>query len=377
MIVERPPVRAHLRHRSNTQRSHQGSFLNPFNSLTRNRSKSHMSVATGNDQPPSGIVARVELDAPPPGSIVRRNRFSANYSSHSYLHPEFHTNPYFSKTSVPSPPQPPVSTVSPPSFNAPYVPGGYPGLLSQPATVVYVPQSGTGIQLQLPAPSSSRNWNGTESYGRNLNIHDSGAYRGGASQGYPSYGSNIVMNSSRRGVFHANSSVEQGKEGSLSPDKTSSQLDMLALSQGSELPVRDFKRSGGSMRVPPLQLKPPPAAGNHHMPGPSPFIRVASLSPYHATAVSPYRHSHGNKMSQLQNGCETSPSSEGDAVGGMSDDNESVPVDWEVSQPFSGRVVLSSLICCLSSSLAVTCPHGAEETGGKGLSCEETHKSEG
>ena len=375
MVVDRAPIsRLNLRHRSNTQRSNQSSFLNPFNSLTRNRSKSHMSVAIGNDQPLSGIVAGVEMDVPQPGPMTKRHRYSANYSSQSYLLPEFHSNPYFAKPPVSSPPLASQPSGPPPSFNnVPYVTRGYeaPGALSQPATVLYVPPpSGADMQLRLPAPSpsSSGNWNGTESHGRGLNMPDAGIYMGGtASQGYHSYGSSMVVNSStRRGIFRANSSVTQAKEErSLSPDKNTSQLEVSALSQGNEPPLRDFSLSAGFMRAP-LQLKPPPGAANHHrvpsltqydehsageklMSGHSPFTRTASLSPYHAVAMAPYRNRHSNRMLQQQSSHDTSsPSPEGDAVGGLSDDGESLPVEWEVSRP-SSICVCVLLICFLHS----------------------------
>ena len=285
-----------------------------------------------------------------PAPMTERNRYSANYSSQSYLLPEFHANPYFSKT-VPSPPlssQPRGPGGA--QYNADFIAGGYgvPGLLSQPAPVMYASQGGPGIQLQ----ASFGNRNVNEGYG--LTADESGGVYmgGGVGLGHMTYGTAVVKNStSRRGVFRNNSSANRA---SKEEERVAIRTDYSALSQPSE-PAPELVRGGGSMRAP-LHLKPPTgsrdvervASLTQHNEGRSegggavaysPFTRTASLSPYHTSAVG-YRQIHGNRMQRTSETPSTSPEPDG-----LSDGSESLPVDWEVRM-LTCRLVRSGVMTC-------------------------------
>lgn len=343
MIIQRDLVgpkthpQSHTRKRS-TQQGHAHSHLLPFNSLIRNRSKSHMSVASNGHTSAMNGSEEDTLHIPVPVPVEKRKRHSAYYTSHSELHPEFHANPYLSSTALHSSPQRQMQAGAGAQYPPRFAGEGYGvhGLLSQPAPVIYGPQDGMGMHPQV----LYENRNVHDGHG-NLTADEfgSGMYTGGHNQ--MSYGTSAVHNSSsRKKIFRNNSAISRVKE--EVPVISIRTPEYSALSQPSDT-SKDFRitRGGGSMRAP-LNSKSPARGhdlekltsltqfgkerdeGEEGAVGHTPFTRTASLNP-HQAVVGGYKNSHHLR--------DNKPHPHKDVSGGVAtpiDKSETLPVDWEV-----------------------------------------------
>ena len=309
---------------------HAQQYTNPsnqFNSLSRIRSKSFMSIANNRSSNADGEgVLPSAL-----GAIGEdRRRHSTQYGSQSQLAPEFHQNPYLSTMSS-APPHHQVGTfLQPPLINR----GMSPTVLSQPTDLYGVQEDGSADTSTAYNFSHTQ---GDQDFG-------SGLYPAGMGTGQMSYGTTVVHTSSRRKVSR-NKTVSGGENPAISKNTNGP----LAMSQ----PTEDFYgRGGGSLRYPVPPYPQGRGTGNHHLKkkslltqhdveeeedGHGVLTRTASLMPRPSgsggirsgrKAPLPPRHtsnSQGLSSAQKITGEQGVPS-----VSITSE--EAAPVDWEVSK---------------------------------------------
>ena len=295
-----------------------------YNSLSRTRSSSYLSISS-----PNHHASEDTLMAPP---SMGRSHHPNYYGSQSQLLPEFHHNPYHS--TLPTSPPHRLNRYSTMTGGRSYSTGG--GGFSQPAFMF-----GTGTHPPGASYEDMLREHGKEELGTNMY----------PKTGHTLYGTTAIHNTTGRRMFHKTRSSEGSFENNLA---TSTHLgrnvEKSVMSQPDELPMELYSRKnngGGSSHHRTLSQSSGGSGGGllkrksmTQLEGRrdlddtrKPFTRTTSLNPHHlASAGTSYKNraipSDGNTSDTMSSSAERSSSVSSPST--LSNTSDGVPVEWEV-----------------------------------------------